>query len=187
MDVVAIPPRNVVVAELGWARDVGQSRVVVSAWIVVIGGYVPMVRHSAKVDLISIGESAIEGISTVVPFSGTPRLVACLAQYLAEHGVIIGDTCPGILQMKQRSSGMQHGATGHTDGTMRAAGNVCLGKGCTAGYEAVTVRRMNPVVAQCSDCVEPLIIGEKYEHIRLTHELLPFVFGWVNNPQTLPV
>ena len=171
MDVVAVPPRDVVVAEIRRIGNVGQLLVVAAASIVVVGGHVPVVGHATEVDLVAVLEAAVERFAAVVPLAGTPGVVALGPQRLAEHGVLVRDAAAGVVQVEEGPPGVQHRPARHADRPVRAAGDVRVRECRSARHEAVDVRRVDGRAAERADGVEALVVGEEDEDVGFGHGL----------------
>ena len=171
MDVVAVAPRNVVVAEVRRIRDVGQLLVVAAAPIIVVGGHVPVVGHAAEVDLVAVLEAAVERLAAVVPLAGAPGVIALGAQRFAEHRVLVRDAAAGVVQMKQGAPRVQHSPARHADRAVSAAGDVGVGERRSPRHEAVDVRRVDGGAAERADGVEALVVGEEDEDVGFGHGL----------------
>ena len=79
MNVIAVPPGDVVVSKCHWLWDVGELLVVFSTRVVVIRGNIPVIGHTAKVNFVAIVERSIERLASVVPLTCTPGSVASVA------------------------------------------------------------------------------------------------------------
>jgi len=71
------------------------------------------------------------------------------------------------LEVKEGSSGHEHGAAGHTDGAAHGTHDVGVGEGRAISDEHVHVRCFDLGIAEGRDGVESLIVGEEEEDIGL--------------------
>ncbi len=101
-----------------------------------------------------------------MPFAGSKRAVAVLAEHFTHQGMRFGNGLPALLDMVKRTSRMEHRAAGHADGPAGSAGNVSVGERCPARDQPVDVGCLHRGISQRTDGVETLIIGKKEKHVR---------------------
>ena len=67
---------------------------------------------------------------------------------------------------------MEHGTTWHAHGPAGSTRYMSMCEGCRASNQRIQVWGEELIVSQRSDCVEPLVVGEEEQDIRLfTHDL----------------
>ncbi len=127
------------------------SGFVLAGSIEVIGGYIPVILHTAEEDLVSGRETPCERRSTIVPLPGSKGIVSCIAEALAQCDVIKGDVLALSIQVKQSASSVKHRAAWHTHRPARTSRNMGARERRSRIDKGIKVRCVYLVIAQFLD------------------------------------
>ena len=144
--------------------------IVAAVGLKVVDGYVPVVPHAAKEDVVPGIEAAHEALNAVMPLADLHGVIAVFEEGLAHGDMLRGNVAAAVLQMEEGLAGVNHGPGGHTHRGGGAAGDVGVDERGARVDQPVHVGGLDFVVSKGVDGPVTLIVCQQEENIGLfTH------------------